>query len=238
MFEVLAQGATAEIIDWGSDRVLKRFYGNFDRHRVEEEAARQRTAFDAGLPVPELVEVIQTDDDFWGIVMEKTPPTTILDICSSQSQMLDYLVMLQRKIHAVDVLFPTMRNKMETSLFQSKMPLDQMSLALRRLQEMPSGQSACHFDFHPGNIMGDGKQWWIVDWADAVVGHPRADVCRTWMILEMWKPDIAEMYRQRWNDVGYESFADWLPLLASARLVENRPATENLKLREWARVLI
>jgi len=238
VFEVLAQGATAEIIDWGSDRVLKRFYSGFTRQRVMDEAARQRTAFDAGLPVPELVEVIQTDNDCWGIVMEKAPQTNIIDVCSSQSQMLDFMVMLQRRIHNVDVLFPTMRAKLETSLFQSKLPLDNMSLALRKLQEIPVGQSACHFDFKTSHILGDGRQWWIVDWAEAVVGHPRADVCRTWMMLELWKPDTAEMYRQRWSDLGYDDFEDWLPILAAIRLLESRPAMENIKLRSWVRTLI
>ncbi len=62
-------------------------------------------------------------------------------------------------------------------------------LAARRL----GARQLLHLDYHPLNVMTDGKQVTaVLDWANACAGDPRADVARTLTILRL-NAERAEM---------------------------------------------
>ena len=56
-----------------------------------------------------------------------------------------------------------------------------------RLRHLPSGEaSLLHLDYHPLNVLTDGKQiTGVLDWTNAQAGDPRADAARTVSILRV-----------------------------------------------------
>ncbi|MFD4674797.1 phosphotransferase [Lentzea sp. NPDC058450] len=51
-----------------------------------------------------------------------------------------------------------------------------------------------HGDFHPGNWRRTGR---IIDWSDAVWGHPALDACR---VLEFSRPEVHDLLRHVWSE--------------------------------------
>ena len=58
---------------------------------------------------------------------------------------------------------------------------------------MPEGE-LCHGDFHPLNIIGPIGQEVLVDWLDATRGDPAAYVCRSFVLMRHWAPEVAGAY--------------------------------------------
>ncbi|MFI5736585.1 aminoglycoside phosphotransferase family protein [Kribbella sp. NPDC051587] len=67
---------------------------------------------------------------------------------------------------------------------QARELVDQLPGIVAELDESGLPITLVHGDFHPGNWRSDGTTRMIVDWADAFVGHPAADVRR----LYDWLP--------------------------------------------------
>lgn len=65
-----------------------------------------------------------------------------------------------------------------------------------------------HGDFHPGNWRQSGE---IIDWSDAVWGHPALDACR---VLEYSPPELHDHIRKVWSDAWLAHRPDSEPLKA------------------------
>jgi len=82
--------------------------------------------------------------------------------------------------------FPSQRRRFVYNIAErTPFVLDQASrqYALDTLDSLPDGESLCHGDLHPGNVImsPDGPR--IIDWDNACVGSPLADVARSILLL-------------------------------------------------------
>ncbi len=76
----------------------------------------------------------------------------------------------------------------------------------------------------------------VVDWLDACLGNPLADVCRSYVLLHHVMPDRAMDYVEAYaSATGAEvgAILAWLPAMAAARLAEG-VANENEELLRLA----
>lgn len=106
---------------------------------------------------------------------------------------------------------------------------------LDRLADLPDGDSLCHGDFHPYNLIGSPEALTIIDWLDAASGPAAADICRTLVILALAGDEVAEAYLVQYlalSGLTREEVLAWRPIVAAARLRENPPAIEQLL--DWA----
>jgi len=97
-------------------------------------------------------------------------------------------------------------------------------LLLGRLADMPEGDRLCHGDFHPINVLGEALQPLVIDWPDASRGDPAADVCRSYLLLKLHAPDIAEPYLDAYSRIAnvlQGTVRDWLPYVGLGQ----RPVT-------------
>ncbi|WP_189153969.1 phosphotransferase [Lentzea pudingi] len=65
-----------------------------------------------------------------------------------------------------------------------------------------------HGDFHPGNWRSSGV---VIDWSDAVWGHPALDACR---LMEYADPGLHDLIRRVWSDAWLSHRPDSKPLAA------------------------
>ncbi|MCG6143276.1 phosphotransferase [Leptospira bandrabouensis] len=57
------------------------------------------------------------------------------------------------------------------------------------IANLPNGNSILHLDFHPENVIVEGKNEIIIDWMTAAKGSPAADVAFTYLLFtdaELW----------------------------------------------------
>jgi thiamine kinase len=109
---------------------------------------------------------------------------------------------------------------------------------LRRLDSLPGGDSLCHGDMHPGNIVMTSRGPIIIDWMTAARGHPLADVARSIVLIRSGPPGLSGVrrrllgtatglfqaaYLQRYGELrplDRDLLAAWLPVVAAARMDE------------------
>jgi aminoglycoside phosphotransferase (APT) family kinase protein len=150
------------------------------------------------------------------------------------------------QLHAAGVRdgLPTVHDVIRHALSGSELIPDRFTApALRRLEQLPGGDTLCHWDFQPANvILGDtGPR--VIDWSFAARGHPAADVARTRLILAIGEPPPSAGFAvRRLDPLGRRALGHlylrayaktrpidtvlvnrWLPLVALPRLTANIP---------------
>jgi aminoglycoside phosphotransferase (APT) family kinase protein len=98
---------------------------------------------------------------------------------------------------------------------------------LQRLAKMPEGDRLCHGDFHFSNVMGEPGNASIIDWPSAMRGHPAADVCQSWLLMQRppGQQDAMAYVRAYASESGLtvKDILDWRAIVAGARLADNVP---------------
>lgn len=160
--------------------------------RPEQAAVSRREveamtlAREAGLPVP-AVRAEGRWDDRPALLLSWLPGTTLLAALKTSPRSAPRLFQrfgaMQARLHAVAVppdTFPdwiALAGPGEAAL----------QAHLRRL---PTRHCLLHGDFHPLNVMTDGRQiTGILDWANVLAGDPRADLARTVVLLRLSHDD-------------------------------------------------
>src|SRR5262249_49505366 len=65
----------------------------------------------------------------------------------------------------------------------SKLTEAQQRAVLRALGALPDGEALCHGDYHPDNVLLSSRGPLVIDWENAALGDPLADVARTLMLF-------------------------------------------------------
>lgn len=110
---------------------------------------------------------------------------------------------------------------------------------LALLENLPNGETLCHGDFHPDNVLITKKGPVVIDWMTACIGSPWTDVARTSLILSIGAKSAGNQVRPILRTVVHlyhrtylhryralkpdrtGEFAAWMPVIAAARGNEN-----------------
>lgn len=233
---MIGSGKEAEVYDFGG-MVLKLYRAGPRKSSAFREAAILAVIETLNLPAPRVFGVEQFDGR-WGIIMERADGPAFAEAALEGGAALDAHLAAMARLHARIHAQPApalgaqramlKRNISKTSL------LDE---ALRRrlldgLAAQPDGDRLCHGDFHPWNILGGVDTPMVVDWLDASIGVPAADICRSFVLMAKARPDIATAYVEAYvaaTGVTQAEIEEWVPYVAAARLAEGVPdETETL----------
>jgi hypothetical protein len=235
---LLAAGNVAEVFEYGS-RVLKLYKSSTAKPVAFREAAIHAAVEALGLPVPSVWGVQQVDAR-WGIVFGRVSGSSFADrMRGAPDQTAHYIEQIARlhfAIHChVVVPFTSLKLRLAGRIGETT-HLDEArrQSLLAGLAAMPDGDRLCHGDFHPLNILGDGEQPCVIDWPDACRGDPAADLCRSYVLLALHAPELAEPYLESYCHLAGASrkaALAWLPYVAAAKLAEELPG-ETAGLRE------
>lgn len=177
----------------GEGRVLKLLHARYPRRKAELELEVTRVLHAAGLPVPAAHEVVEQDGRF-GIVFERVDGISLLQRVEQKPWKLFWGARLLAELHVqvhgrtAPAEIPTQREQLETWL---KNALDftpaERSAAEHSLGLVPAGNTVCHGDMHPANILLSSRGPVIIDWTTATRGDPFVDVARTCVLFESAK---------------------------------------------------
>ena len=106
-----------------------------------------------------------------------------------------------------------------------------------------AGESLCHNDFYPNNIIVSCRGLVVIDWAIGMHCNPLADYARTWLVSRMWLDDLEmgtpeqvqllwrpfwTIYLKRYSELrpaSLEALFPWQIVMAAASLAWDRSIT-------------
>ena len=240
--EPIAVGRTAEIYAWREGQVLKLFF-DWARGGATHEDRVARAVHDAGLPVPALIEAVEVGGRL-GLVYERIEGRSMGVVTRERIWRLGRsartLADLHVQMHAERGIpgLPDQQDRLQRKIERAKgLPAHLRQAALDALGQMPRGDRLCHGDFHPENVLLAAGRPVVIDWVDATVGRPWADVARSAVLLggasaakgtdppllrlaEGW---FRRIYVDRYFRLcpgGKREYRAWLPIVAAARMSE------------------
>jgi len=187
---LIGKGRTADVYAWGEGRILKLYQGWMPIGGVAQEFAITNAAQAAGVPAPAAYGLVEVEGRH-GIVFERITGVSLLSELQAKPGRLFAIARqlgeLHAQIHAVRAPdnLPTQRWQIEGGIEDARgLDAADRQIALDSLKKLPDGESLCHGDFHPDNILMSAHGPVIIDWMTGTRGQPLADVARTSMILQ------------------------------------------------------
>ena len=243
---LIGRGRTAEVYAWKDAAVLKLFVAGFPTSLASQEVQGLRAANSAGVPSPRLLEVV-TVDGRDGIVMERLAGQTMQQLLAARPYLVPHYARLfaelQAQMHSCHA--PGLLSRKESlakHIVRAGTTSYVKSLALARLDLLPDGDTLCHGDLHPDNVLMTAKGPVIIDWSFSAAGNPASDAARTALMLRTsnapgtrfqnnWVDREARtLFHQTWfrryRDLqrpAAQSMHDWLLPVAVARFADGLP---------------
>lgn len=244
--QLLGVGNTASVFEWGTNEVIKIFHL---QENAREEAMKEARNAEIVNRLPVKAPRFSGMTEYEGktcLVYEKIEgPSMIAYIQPTQSGVTDnarLMAQLQAELHAAQL---DARSNLKLELaarirYTAGIAEPEKAVVLGMLEPLPEGNALCHYDLHPGNIILSPKGPVIIDWMNALIGDPLADVARSLMMINSsalppqapaWLTEralrdlFAEAYvgeYARLTGISRSSLDDWLVPTLAARICEMR----------------
>ena len=253
---MVGKGRRSDVFEWddgydGLLKILKLFKQGITRESVERELEFSRAASEAGIPTPRVYGEVVEWDSRVGIVYERIEGPTltqlILPLFFRTKFYSRILANLHFKAHSAKISgLQTEKELLKRKIEHARtITEDEKSRLTDLTDSMPDGDRLCHGDFHPFNVIfrkhGVGGPV-IIDWENAGVGDPFADVAQTQCIAMFGWRDFSSrpirwivrwfsgrfyrFYRERYfklSGVDAARVDRWMPVVAAARIDQDIP---------------
>jgi len=138
---------------------------------------------------------------------------------------LDDLIKLQVEIYQYqDLPIPSAFEVYEKRINHSKKEQYLIDAARTSFNSIERKHHLCHLDFHPLNILYDGKAYTVIDWVNAKNANPVMDIARTYVIFKQYLKRQANRYLRTITEkigVDINEVKKAIPLMAFMRLDEH-----------------
>ncbi|WP_040950603.1 aminoglycoside phosphotransferase family protein [Gorillibacterium massiliense] len=193
----LAEGGCAEVFEWGisGKKIVKLAKPNTDLISLQNEMHHTHVAWELGLPVPRVYELVEAESRN-GIVFERINGDSLLErfvraIMEQQEEPtageetdefgdIHSTADLLHLVHthtARNMDMPDQRQRIKRDIWCVPYLEDSEKTAVTALlDQLPPKHALCHGDPNPGNILLADGRLVLIDWNDATVGNPEADL--------------------------------------------------------------
>ena len=247
--KLIAQGGQALIYEIDDNKILRVLRSKEEGATLKAEIATMTALYEKGKTVPKIYDYIEIDGKP-AIVMEHLHGLSMLELFKKQPLKLAANAVLLANLHletaeAAEGL-PLMSINDRAAYLTEKADIPEAELkafVLALLSELPRGNSICHGDFHPGNIIINNKKYYIIDWFGATSGDIQSDIAHTYLILrntpKMPGLSKAQITLQDWygsllsrkylyacnrlHKIDWGNFSKWLIVRAAERLFYGMP---------------
>jgi aminoglycoside phosphotransferase (APT) family kinase protein len=226
--------------------VLKLFRSDIPASWADHEFRIATGVHQAGVPCPEPAAMV-CERGRAGIVFERVAGVSMLEALLHRPWTIPRQARSFARLHA-DIHsrtapgVPAAKSQLRATI-QVLDALDTVTRdrLLRTLESLPDGTALCHGDYHPGNVMLTSVGPVAIDWPNAALGDPMADVAKTLLLIRLAGPlpptvrarmllaaraIFASMYLRSYLALrpgGRERIAAWMPPIAAARLEDGIP---------------
>ena len=248
---LIGKGMTAEVYKWEKDKVLKLYYDWVPMEWIKYEADIGAIINAAGVPAPITYEIVKVGGRS-GLIYQRINGKSMLKLVEEKPWNIAYyakeMAQLHYHIHLGNAnTLPHQKEVISKFIIQSEELLQEKTeKIIKYLYSLPGGDSVCHGDLHPDNIIISGKNYVAIDWTNSYSGNPIGDVARTCIMIDSpfippgVSPIIAYLSRfAKWllcsaytkeylklTGKEYSDIDAWLLPVAAARLREKVPGEQ------------
>ncbi len=217
--ELIGVGRLADVFAWGDGLALK-LYRSADRNAgAAREAEATQAVVAAGVPAASCHGTM-TIDGRLGLILDRLPGPLMADIVFEEGpRAMIGLAALQCRIHDRTATgFLSMKEALVARI-EHAVPAQLQQPILRRLADLPDGESILHSDLHVLNVMGGPDGTWVaIDWDRAITGPYHYGVARSLFLIV--EADLGELEpvpgvteaRRRLGDIYLTEYASRRPL--------------------------
>ncbi|MFX1233881.1 MAG: phosphotransferase [Promethearchaeota archaeon] len=196
---IVGKGREAEVIAWDDGYVLKLFYNIVSRQRIEYEFKVNILVQKVFDNCPKAFKIIEENERI-GILFEFIEGKNLGEVGGKNIFKLVKLVKLVAKLHAELHKHKINNLNLQKDVYTRSIQrtpllnkLEKMKI-IKYLERISEGNTICHSDFHPENIIISQSKLYIIDWANTTLGNPNGDVARTYYLLKYGMgPDDVEL---------------------------------------------
>lgn len=254
----IAVGRTATVHEFGSDSVVKVPLPTTPDEWIDSEARVTESIRLAGGPAPSVRGTVRVEGRT-GFVTERIRGRTlwqhIVDEPGETRRWATELANLHAQVFEVDPPADVPRFAERTSArLESAAALSaaERAEARDRVAALPVGERLLHGDLHPANVVIGADGPVVVDWFDATIGTPAADVVRSWIMMRPsatnerlphlvdGRAEILGPLRRWYVEAMSGHIEDlssqresWRPVVAASRLAEGVPYQTDELLEMW-----
>ena len=186
----------------------------------------ETTLCNSSIKMP-IIHEVSVIDGRWAITMDWIRGKTLAQLMEENPDKTDVylnlMVDVQCEIHEQYMpLLSKLKDKMSRQI-KSLGQIDEIRKyeLLTRLDSMPKHIKLCHNSFEPKNIILNDEGTYVINWGSARQGNASADAAKTYLLLKLHKPEIADAYLDRYCRTSRTSkryVQAWLPIVAAAQL--------------------
>ncbi len=252
---IIGEGRTSIVRAFGNDAVIKIPKDHVPDEWLRLEAAYTSAARSVGAPAPEVRDVLEVDGRT-SVVFARIDGALMWDAMRAdpgrQADLVADMVGLQRDIHRLSLPsgLPDLVTRMQTKASAvTGLSDDDQAEAFSLIDALPRGAGVLHGDLHPGNVMISDDGPVAIDWFDASIGHPLADVLRSTLLMRPLPSgtipvhlpgadvetleSLQRMYVEQFDDVLSAETASWQAAVAVSRLAEAADPEDNDLWDRW-----
>ncbi len=236
--KVIGLGNTATVYEWEEGKVLKLFYQGYPKEAVEREFHNAKAIRNMDFSKPKAYEIIFLEVRM-GIIYDRVDGESLLDWVMRTGKVQECAVymanlhkaILQNKISNV----PNYKEFLKCNIVNSPSANSKkQEEVLQILDKLIDGNTLCHGDFHPGNILISDGHTIVIDFMNVCHGDFLYDVARTVFLVEYtpvpievgdremllgFKKTLADLYLMQMN-VTRKMIQDYLAVIIAARVGE------------------
>ena len=221
---MVGAGNTAEVFDYGDNKVCKLFYEGYPKEAVEREFRNATEVQRLGLSVPKVFELVESEGRT-GILYEKIAGKSMLECIFENPDRagfyLEEFVRLQKKwlkeasVQASSALFYKKYLRMQIN----GVGQEEASL-LEEINALPEGDTLLHGDFHPGNVLiSTEHRLVVIDFMNVCRGPAMYDITRTYFLLQEKDEAFGRAYLEK-MEVSEEEIEPFYKVIERCRRYE------------------
>jgi aminoglycoside phosphotransferase (APT) family kinase protein len=236
--KAIGEGNTATVYEWEEGTALKLFVRGYPENAAEREFLNVKAINEMNFAKPKAYDMIRYEGQI-GIVYDKVEGETLEDWvlrtgdlqgCAKHMAML-HKAIVRNNVSDVADYKPFLKYNI---LNATTAGLMEQEKALNSLDKLKAGDTLCHGDFHPGNILLSNGRTMVIDFMNVCHGDWLYDVARTVFLVEytpvpvetddretmlQLKKTLADLYLVEMN-VTREMIQDYLSVIMVARMGE------------------
>jgi len=191
-YQIIGKGKQATVITDGVF-AYKVFNDNYPIDWIQYEFDVQNEINKTQLPIIKYHSIVDTNCIKMDYINGDTLGTLLQT--SKLKNGVEILIDLQKKIHTYhDLKLPSFKQDALNQIDQIGITIEYKELFKLILNRVEDKRNLLHLDFHFLNIMFD-KQYTIIDWVNAKLGHPIYDYARSYVIMNEYVYRLGSKYK-------------------------------------------
>jgi uncharacterized protein (TIGR02172 family) len=231
---VIGTGNTASVYDWDEGKVIKLFHLGYPDEAIEKEYHNASEIRDMSFLKPKAYEIIAYEERK-GIIYDKVEGESLIDWVLRTKDLQECSIIManlhkaigQNKISNV----PNYKDFLKHHIQKAFLTVDKQKELFQMIDKFPNGNSLCHGDFHPGNILISGGNAYVIDFMNICSGDFLYDIARTVFLIEFtpvpsdvedkemmlyFKKTLSDLYLRQMN-ITRDLIQDYLSVIIAVR---------------------